>query len=74
MSDRRFLSGTSLAAETNATCRVCQNGVGFGKLRPTRHWRSLPADEHGSGFHPIPGIGGGSRPIWGADVTPLESF
>ncbi len=36
-------------------------GSGHGKLRPTRHWRSLPVEERGSGFHPIPGIGSAIR-------------
>ena len=74
MSDRRSLAGASLAAETDATCHVCQNEGGFGKLRPPLHWCSLPDDERGSGFHPIPGIGSAVHCCFGVDLTPLESF
>jgi hypothetical protein len=50
----RSLAGRSLAAETSATGHVCQNKIGFGKLRPFTHRCLLPVGEHGSGFHPIP--------------------
>ena len=35
------------------------------------HWCSLPADERGSGFHPIPGIGTAVRYRFGSGPDPV---
>src|SRR5437764_2641333 len=48
--------------------------MGFGKLGPLTHRCTPPADEHGSGFRPIPCIGLAVRGRKVADLTPLESF
>jgi hypothetical protein len=54
--------------------RLWEDENGFGKLRPLGQWCSLPANKHGSGFHPIPGIGLAVRRRLASDLTPLESF
>jgi hypothetical protein len=69
------LCGTSLAPETDATCHVCQNENGFGKLRPNFglvfHARRTAWPRS---FIRSPALVGGPSPSSAADPTPLESL
>jgi hypothetical protein len=64
--------GLSLATETGGVDRFATLRIAR-QLRPFTHWCSIPEQERGSGFHPIPCIEGGQRRE-AAGLTSLESL